>query len=168
MYVDESNRLLVYRGCSLWGMGSEDKFYHRPICVTLGKLLYQFLLISGYLSLPFLSPILSCFVWLDCLVVRDYLLRHVQLLTWNSLFSCCCSNSHSVCLGGPREGKKELQVCVCFVLWKHMHFWMSARDFFSVLSCVRGTDKWEPKHECGKVKADTYLCRWARTQSLHP
>lgn len=35
-------------------------------------LLHQFLFVPNLL-LPFLSPILACFVWLDCLVVRDYL-----------------------------------------------------------------------------------------------
>lgn len=74
LYVAESTQLPVYGGCSLWGMGSEDTmFYHRPVCVTLGKLLHQFLLIPNYLSFPFLSPVLACFVWPDCLVVRDYL-----------------------------------------------------------------------------------------------
>lgn len=52
--VDESSRLLVYGGCSFWGTGSEDtKFYPRPICVVLGKLLLQFLLVPNCLLLPF-------------------------------------------------------------------------------------------------------------------
>lgn len=110
MHVDKSHRLLLHRGCCLQGTRSEDiKIYQGLTCVTLGKLIHQFLFILNHLSLLFFSLILSCFVWLHCLVTGDKLyslLRHVRLLRWNSFFNCCCSNSHSVCLGGPPRGGK--------------------------------------------------------------
>lgn len=153
--------------CGEWGQKTSGSATD-PFLWPWASYFINFFLIPNYLLLPFFFSLLAYFVCLDCLVLRDYLFFCMHSSQHGTPFSIAAAvNSHSVRLGGPGEGKQELEVCVCFVLWKCMHFWMSACDFFSVLSCVRGSDKREPKHGCGKLRADAYLCRWARTKSLH-
>lgn len=109
MYVDETNWLLVYGGCFLWGMGSEDtRFCHRFISVTLGKLFHQFFLIPNYLLLPFFFSVAAYFVCLDCSVLRDYIFLGMHSSQRGTPFLIAAAVIHIVCAWvGQRRGNKS-------------------------------------------------------------
>lgn len=65
--------------------------------MTPSKLFNQFFLIPNCLLLPFFSPVLAFFGWLDCLVVEDCLFLGTYGSYRETPFSVAAAVIHVVC-----------------------------------------------------------------------